>query len=67
MRTLMNEKMILLNVIILSAEAVFADVLQNIGFLRPSGLHVYQKESPTQVFFCEICEIFKNTFFTGHL
>ena len=26
-----------------------------------------QKETPTQVFFCEYCEIFKNSFFIGHL
>ena len=25
------------------------------------------KETPTQVFPCEYCEIFKNTFFTDHL
>ena len=28
-----------------------------------SGLQLYQKETPTQVFCCEICEMFKNTFF----
>ena len=27
----------------------------------------YQKEIPTQVFFCEICEIFKNTYFEDNL
>ena len=26
-----------------------------------------QKETPTQVFFCKICEIFKNTYFEEHL
>ena len=26
----------------------------------------YQKEIPTQVFFCEICEIFKSSFFKEH-
>ena len=26
------------------------------------GLHHYQKVTPTQVFSCEICEVFKNTF-----
>ena len=30
--------------------------------LFPEGLQLYQKEIPTQVFSCEICEIFKNTF-----
>ena len=33
------------------------------GF-RPATL---KKETPTQVFFCEYCEIFKNNFFTEHL
>ena len=27
------------------------------------GLQLYEKETPTQVFSCEYCEIFKNTFF----
>ena len=31
------------------------------------GLQLYQKETLTQVLSCEICEIFKNTFFTEHL
>ena len=31
------------------------------------GLQLYQKETPTQVFFCEICEIFNNTYFEEHL
>ena len=26
-----------------------------------------QKETPTQVLFCESCEIFKNTYFEKHL
>ena len=26
-----------------------------------------EKETPTQVFFCEICENFKNTYFEEHL
>ena len=30
---------------------------------RPSGLQVYYKENTTQVFSCEYCEIFKNTYF----
>ena len=25
------------------------------------------KEAPTQLFFCEYCEIFKNTFYTEHV
>ena len=31
------------------------------------GLHFIKKETPTQVFFCEYCEIFKNTYFEKHL
>ena len=27
------------------------------------GLQLYQKETPVQVFSCEICEIFKNSYF----
>ena len=27
----------------------------------------YQKETPTQLFSCEYCEIFKNTYFEEHL
>ena len=36
--------------------------------LQVSGLQLFlKKETLTQVFFCEIFEIFKNTFFTEHL
>ena len=31
------------------------------------GLQLYKKETLAQVFFCEFCEISKNTFFTEHL
>ena len=31
------------------------------------GLQLYQKETPTPVFFYEYCEIFKNTYFEVHL
>ena len=31
------------------------------------GLQLYQKEAPAKVFFYEICEIFKNTYFEDHL
>ena len=34
---------------------------------RPEGLQLYQKETPTQVFSGDYCEIFKNIFFTKHL
>ena len=30
---------------------------------RPLGLQLYLKEAPRQVFSCEYCEIFKNSFF----
>ena len=32
-------------------------------FFMPSGLQLYYKETPTQMFFCEIYEIFKNSLF----
>ena len=35
--------------------------------LQPSGLNFIKKETPTQVFSNECCEIFKNTFFIQHL
>ena len=31
------------------------------------ALQLYQKNTPTQGFSCEICEIFKNTYFEKHL
>ena len=31
------------------------------------GLQLYQKKTPTQVFFCKYCEIFKNTYFEEQL
>ena len=33
----------------------------------PSGLQVYYKETPTQVFSCEYCEIFQNSYFEEHM
>ena len=35
--------------------------------LQASGLQLIKKETLAQVFFCEFCEISKNTFFTEHL
>ena len=32
-----------------------------------AGLQLYWKQAPTQLFSCEICEIFKNTYFVEHL
>ena len=34
---------------------------------RYSYLQVYEKETPTQVFFCEYCKIFKNIHFEEHM
>ena len=33
----------------------------------PAGLQLYLKETPTQLYFYEICKIFKNTFFKEHI
>ena len=37
-------------------------VLKNLANFT-AGLQLYKKETPTQMFPCEICEIFKKTFF----
>ena len=34
---------------------------------RPQACNFIKKETVAQVFSCEFCEIFKNTFFTEHL
>ena len=34
---------------------------------KPGGLQLYYKKTPTQVFSCEHCEIFKSTYFKEHL
>ena len=31
------------------------------------NLQLFQKVTPAEAYSCEFCEIFKNTFFTGHL
>ena len=31
-------------------------------FNKVAGLHLYYKETPTQVFSCEYCEMFKSSF-----
>ena len=33
----------------------------------PEDPQHYQKETPTQLFSCEYCKIFKNTYFEKHL
>ena len=35
--------------------------------LRPQACNFIRKETLAQIFSCEFCEIFKNTFFTEHL
>ena len=40
--------------------------LQTIKHLT-SGLQLHQKVTPTQVFICEYCAMFKNTYFEEHL
>ena len=34
---------------------------------RPTSIPLYWNKTPTQVFFCELCEIFKNTYFEEYL
>ena len=36
-------------------------------FNKSEGLQLYLKETPTQVFSCKICDIFKNAYFEEHL
>ena len=35
--------------------------------MKPEGLQLYLKETLAQMFSCEICDIFKNTYFIEHL
>ena len=42
-------------------EALFSKVAS------PKAYNFNKKETPTQVFTCEYCEIFKNTYFEEHL
>ena len=35
--------------------------------LQVQGLQLYSKETPTQLFSCEICKIFKSTYVEEHL
>ena len=48
----------------LKAASVFLFEVFQFNFIK---MQLYQKESPTQVFSCEICEISKNTYFEEHL
>ena len=38
-----------------------------LSLLQPQACNFIKKETLAQVFSCEFCEIFKNTFFTEHL
>ena len=57
-----------------SIKKVFLKMLENsqgntcvgVSFL-PQAWNFMKKETPTHVFSCEFCEIFKNTFFSGTL
>ena len=59
-------------IVVLETSANFTEKHLCLGLfliqLQVSGLQLFlKKETLTQVFFCEIFEIFKNTFFTEHL
>ena len=49
-----------------SQENTCAAVLFSIS-LSPQACNFIKKETLKRVFFCEFCEIFKNTYFVGHL
>ena len=42
-------------------------VVSDFNNISGTGLQLYQKKTPAQVFFCECCEVFKNTYFEEHL
>ena len=43
-------------------------MLWSLFLINPEGqLQLYLKETPTQVFSCKICDIFKNAYFKEHL
>ena len=39
----------------------------SLSLIKPEGLQLYLKETPAQMFSCEICYIFKNTYYKEHL
>ena len=41
---------------------IFGKIHRNVA-----GLQLFNKETPTQMFSSEYCDIFKNTYFEGHL
>ena len=50
-----------------SGKKVFLKIPQNSQETRPQTSNFIKKETLTQVFSCEFCQISKNTFFTEHL
>ena len=54
-----SSKYVFLNILQVSQENTFVGMSVN----KVAGLQLYQKETSTQLFSCEICKIFKNTFF----
>ena len=50
-----------------SIKKVFLKVSQNQQVNRPQARNFIKKETLTQMFSCEFCQIFKNTFFIEHL
>ena len=46
-----------------SAEAGAGSVLQKKKKKGSEGMQLYLKENPTQMFSCEICKLFRNSYF----
>ena len=46
--------------------SLFTELIWNWG-LKPEACNFIEEETPTQVFSCKFCEIFKNTFFIEYL
>ena len=46
---------------------VFTVPTEAVSIKKLQAWELYYEETPTQVFSCEICEIFKSNFFTEHL
>ena len=42
-------------------------MLRSLFLINPEGLQLYLKETPTQVFSCKLCDIFKNAYFEEHV
>ena len=50
-----------------SRKYVFLKILQNSQENTCEAFNFIKRETPTQVFFCIFCDIFKNNLFTEHL